>query len=298
MTTPRSEGSVAPPQSNRWRLLPVAVAATGLLTAGLAASPAAGMPAPGERNAVKCTPAADGSSHARAIGGSTHQDFNSVSPREAAKVERQLQAKLDRAGLSWKGLAARAGQRGGHHHHKKLIYIDVRVHIIKRNNGTGGVSMQMVRDQIKVMNDGYRGRTSDDAAWTPFRFRIKSVDSTRNTDWYNWSIDTDTDDEEAKAALHKGGFDDLNMYIAGLEDGLLGYAYYPWEATPIQDGVVLLNESLPGGTLLPYNEGDTATHEVGHWLGLYHTFEDGVYLSGRLRAGHAVPVGRGQHLLL
>lgn len=82
-----------------------------------------------------------------------------------------------------------------------------------------------------------------------------------------------------KSELRRGSYADLNLYFLTSLNDVLGYCYFP-VASPsdsdvTQDGCSILASTVPGGTAEGYNLGRTATHEVGHWLGLFHTFQGG-----------------------
>lgn len=154
------------------------------------------------------------------------------------------------------------------------VDIPVYVHVISSGPTPqqGNVTDRQILDQIAVLNESYSGATGGGA--TPFRFFLAGTDRTLNTSWFAMSPGS-LAEKQAKSALRQGGPESLNLYTANPDGGLLGWATFPWDYTsfPDQDGVVVLFSSLPGGTAEPYNEGDTGTHEVGHWLGLYHTFQ-------------------------
>jgi hypothetical protein len=150
------------------------------------------------------------------------------------------------------------------------ITINVYWHVINKGTGiaNGDIPQSQIDSSIAVLNAAY--------ANTPFRFSLVSVDRTTNATWYTAGYGTSAE-TQLKNALRQGTADDLNVYTNNMGGGLLGWATFPssYASQPKMDGVMILYSSVPGGTAAPYNLGDTATHEIGHWLGLYHTFQGG-----------------------
>lgn len=155
-------------------------------------------------------------------------------------------------------------------------------HVIRNSSGvTGDVSTAQINDQTAVLNLAFSGQgPGGTGADTGFGFVLTGVDYSNNDAWFAAGPGTRAE-AAMKRALRQGGADALNIYTNS-GAGLLGWATAPWEyaRNPRNDGVVVLWSSLPGGSAAPHNQGDTATHEVGHWMGLYHTFQGGCGGSG------------------
>ncbi len=160
-----------------------------------------------------------------------------------------------------------------HQGEKAVISIPVAMHNIYASQTNGYVTDQMVADQIQVLNDAYAG--------TGISFYLHHFARYQSTRYS--SFDYYTREEKAvKQYLALDPAHVLNIYLQSPPGGLLGWAYFPWMAPEDHwgHGVVMLGESLPGGSAAPYNLGDTGTHEVGHYLGLYHTFQNGCFGNG------------------
>jgi len=153
------------------------------------------------------------------------------------------------------------GKRG-----RKTVDIKTYWHTVKSNN-EGAISNKVIKQSIDILN----------AAFSPdFSFTLVNSDITTKASY--WGIDFNGDGP-MKKDLRKGDCAALNIYSTNINN-LLGWATFPDTCTlgnayKDDDGVVIHYATNPGGSMSPYNEGDTLTHEVGHWLGLYHTFEGG-----------------------
>ena len=189
------------------------------------------------------------------------------------------------------GRAPGGGGGGGSEEGTRLypngsITIPVYFHVVYNSSGTGNISETWLDNQIAAMNEHYAGQDTPAyrtaAANMSFRFIKAGVTRTQNNTWYSAGPGSAAE-SQMKNALRVGTADDLNFYTNS-GGGYLGWATFPnnYASQPKMDGVVCYWASLPGSNYAPYNEGDTGTHEVGHWLGLYHTFQGGCNGQGDL----------------
>ncbi|KAJ3021223.1 UNVERIFIED_CONTAM: hypothetical protein HDU68_009733 [Siphonaria sp. JEL0065] len=149
------------------------------------------------------------------------------------------------------------------------IVIPTYFHIISNGYGyaNGEVPDSFIKEQINVLNADYTGKV---------QFYLAGVTRKNNTAWWSAVTGSAVFGEMARA-LRVGGAETLNIYSNNPGSGLLGVATLPssYSSDPKGDSVLIHYGSFPGGTLSSYNLGKTATHEVGHWMGLYHTFQGG-----------------------
>jgi len=193
------------------------------------------------------------------------------------------------------------------------VTVPVRFHEILKTNGNGGgdLSDARIAAQIDALNVGYAG--------TGFTFELAENTETVQAEWFNL-----ISANGAEPRLFRGSGKEVSMkrrladddpatlevYSASLGQFLLGWAYFPSDFTeatssdygPLQryfDGVVIDFRTVPvvaGDTegdqrVFPpgtYEEGDTLTHEIGHWLELFHTFQGGCTDSENYNGGDQI----------
>jgi hypothetical protein len=174
-----------------------------------------------------------------------------------------------------------------------VIRIPVVVHVVW-NEATQNISDEQIQSQIDVLNQDFR-RLNPDVSQVPavwqslvgdaqIEFFLAEEDENGNrTSGITRTQTTEvsfSSDERVKSNA-TGGADPwpsdryLNMWVCQLGGGLLGYAQFPG-GPAATDGVVITHTGFgtTGTAATPFHLGRTATHEIGHWLNLYHIWGD------------------------
>lgn len=182
-----------------------------------------------------------------------------------------------------------------------VVRIPVVVHVIQSAGGTGSLSDTVVRSQITVLNEDFRALASTPGAGgfdTKIEFFLATSDPNgapttgiqryTNSTWFNdsGSYWTTTSWDTTRY---------LNIYTNSAGGGgTLGYVPdLPQGGSVLNtsaDRVVILYSAFgrPAIGGAPYNQGRTCTHEVGHYLGLFHTFQGGCGTSSCYTTGDRI----------
>lgn len=151
------------------------------------------------------------------------------------------------------------------------IAIDAVFHIVATTAKKDIITNDMPNAQLDALNKAYK----------PYDISFNLINVTWTTN-DQWAVGAKPDDDAMKKALRQGSYDTLNLYFqTDLTGGILGRCTLPSSmgqnkpdpSTYYNDGCNVNGNTMPNGPMAGYNQGMTAVHETGHWMGLLHTFE-------------------------
>ncbi|KAJ7157592.1 metalloprotease [Mycena crocata] len=156
--------------------------------------------------------------------------------------------------------------------------LNVHWHVVYANETYEGgfLSDEQIAEQMTFLN-------SEWAKFAPLTFTLVNTTRTQDEEKFLFVREKVSDIRSALVKqLHTGTALDINVYSLSFSfvPDLRGFSSFPWEYkdAPIDDGIMIKWNSLPGGSLK--SDGGSLVHEVGHWLGLYHTWQDGCEFAG------------------
>ena len=149
-----------------------------------------------------------------------------------------------------------------------LLIVYVAWHVIHASNNAGNLTDAQIEYQIQVMNYDFQEHN--------IAFILDTIDRTANETWFEgWDPDNGGMDTQGMQALNYDPYHYLNIYSAELAGGAgfvtCGYTWWPtnYGEGHYRQGISIDYRCIAGGS---YGD-DTATHEIGHYFGLYHTFQ-------------------------
>ena len=146
----------------------------------------------------------------------------------------------------------------------------------RRGHSRERVSIAEIQESIAILNEAFAGGQSATNHAVGLHFNLVDIRFKKRDRWFH-AVPDSAADIRMRRALHRGGRDALNLYFTRPRDDTLGSSAFPWDykVHPRRDGITIGAGTVPGGNTKNYNLGDTLVHEVGHWVGLFHTFEFG-----------------------
>ncbi|MFT5725568.1 MAG: PKD repeat protein [Bacteroidia bacterium] len=179
------------------------------------------------------------------------------------------------------------------HGKKAVVTIPIVFHVI-HEYGAENISNAQILDQMRIINEDFRRQNADTALTRgifksiatdcEIEFKLATKDPSGNcTDGITRTVSalTNGGDEAAKQLIVWDQKRYLNVWVVksiGRAANILGYAVLPTSNDKSGDGVILLASYVGSiGTADENYMGRTLTHEIGHWLGLWHPFQNAQY---------------------